>query len=581
MVRPMRFRLPALLCSCALVVLATPDSALAIDFCVPSVAACPGGVGTMQPDLQGALDQAANTGALDRIFLAAGTFTAPTTAGFSYGAATAPVQIAGAGSSGAQKTVITSPAGSNRVLQLLAAPGSSLSGVELAVADNAPFISFQLSAGNVDIGDTVLTSSATQSNTYFGILLEAGATFHDGAVTVSPTQGHAVLQDGEGTSIARATLSGYSGVEQNAAVGTTTIDRVRIVSGDGGGIFDAGATVTVTNSLVLQGGTAAACALKALDQPASDAVINADGVTMVGTGGLTRGACATSFTAAPRSATVNVTNSIFRSLDNDRNVGASNTGTAAVNVTYSDFDPSTDIVVGPGPTSLSPAQGVLGAGNVTVDPLFLGPADYHLGAGSPVGDIGDPGASGGLDLDGLPRLCGRRDLGAFERQAGGTCVAVGDGVGDGDPPAPPAPVPAPHGPTSSPASPDITGPELRLLALSHRSFRVGRRGTASTGTAAKAAPAGTTFRFTLSESAAVTIRLQRRATRRGKPVRYATRAQLRRSAHAGRVSVPFSGRVGKAILTPGRYRALLEAVDAAGNHGRSRTIAFTVLAHKM
>jgi hypothetical protein len=571
-------RLAVLVCSCALFVVAAPSSALAIDLCVPTLAACPGAIGTAQPSLQSALDLADNTNALDRVYLAAGTFTAPTTAGFSYTLATGPVEIAGAGSSGASKTVITSPAGSTRVLQLIAGAGSSLSDVELAVADNAATGSFQLRVRNVDIGNTVVTSSATELHTYTGVSLGDSSTFHDGSVTVSPTAGHAVLQEGPGSSIARATLTGYAGATQSASAVTATIDRVRIVSGDGGGVSTAGATVTVTNSLLLQGGTSPVCALSAMDQPSTDGVLNADGVTVVGVSGVPRGACGDSLFAAPRTATVNVANSIFRNLANDRSVVAWDTGAAAVNVAYSDFDPSTDLVVA-GSTSLSPSQGMVGANNVTVDPLFLGPADYHLSGSSPVRDIGDPAASDGLDLDGLPRLCGRRDLGAFERQGGNTCVPVpavggggGGGGGGGTPPPPPPP------PTA-----DTVAPVLTALALTHPMFRIARRGTALTGVAARVSAVGTTFRFTLSESANVTIVLQQRRTRAGRARGYVTRARLGRSAHAGRCAVAFSGRVKRGAhskrvaLSPGRYRAVLQAVDAAGNRGRSRTIAFRVV----
>jgi len=38
-----------------------------------------------------------------------------------------------------------------------------------------------------------------------------------------------------------------------------------------------------------------------------------------------------------------------------------------------------------------------------------------------------------------------------------------------------------------------------------------------------------------------------------------------------------SGEIGRRKLTPGRYRALLVATDAAGNGSRQRQLAFTIV----
>ncbi|MCA9290171.1 MAG: hypothetical protein KDA25_03520, partial [Phycisphaerales bacterium] len=63
--------------------------------------------------------------------------------------------------------------------------------------------------------------------------------------------------------------------------------------------------------------------------------------------------------------------------------------------------------------------GAIGEGNLDVDPLFAGPGDYHLGAGSPCVDAGSDDAVPGdvtTDLDGAPRIQGEAvDLGAYER----------------------------------------------------------------------------------------------------------------------------------------------------------------------
>ena len=67
-----------------LVALILPAAASAADYCVPTTAACPGGIGTAQATFQAALTQASVAADADKIYLASGTFTAPSTGGFSY-----------------------------------------------------------------------------------------------------------------------------------------------------------------------------------------------------------------------------------------------------------------------------------------------------------------------------------------------------------------------------------------------------------------------------------------------------------------------------------------------------------------
>jgi hypothetical protein len=120
-------------------------------------------------------------------------------------------------------------------------------------------------------------------------------------------------------------------------------------------------------------------------------------------------------------------------------------------------------------------------------------------------------------------------------------------------------------------------------------FAVGRGPTAIS-----AVGRGTAFRFTLSKAGVVTIRIARaRLGRRvGRRCLAATRARrhrpsctrligagnLTRRLAAGRRSVPFSGRIGRRPLAPGRYRATLTARDAAGDVSRSQTLSFTIVA---
>ena len=107
---------------------------------------------------------------------------------------------------------------------------------------------------------------------------------------------------------------------------------------------------------------------------------------------------------------------------------------------------------------------------------------------------------------------------------------------------------------------------------------------------------GTTFKFTLSEAATVTFAIERKTSGRrvkGKCVKK-TRTNARNQKcglfkrvgafRAQRAAGPnrkkFSGRIGKTTLKPGSYRALLTAVDAAGNKSKPARIAFTVVKPK-
>lgn len=60
-----------------------------------------------------------------------------------------------------------------------------------------------------------------------------------------------------------------------------------------------------------------------------------------------------------------------------------------------------------------------GSGTINADPLFVDPAqgNYRLMPNSPAGEAGDnspPGTTRDVDLDGLPRVVGRVDMGAYE-----------------------------------------------------------------------------------------------------------------------------------------------------------------------
>ena len=139
-------------------------------------------------------------------------------------------------------------------------------------------------------------------------------------------------------------------------------------------------------------------------------------------------------------------------------------------------------------------------------------------------------------------------------------------------------------------APDTTPPTLSA-SLKNKRFRVGK-GTSLFGARKKRAPVGTTFRYTLSEAARVTIQLQRALPgvkrgkrclkpskrRRGKRcTRFVRVGQLVRESPKGKSQVPFNGRIKRKALKPGKYRAVVSAVDAAGNRSAARNLNFQVV----
>jgi hypothetical protein len=210
--------------------------------------------------------------------------------------------------------------------------------------------------------------------------------------------------------------------------------------------------------------------------------------------------------------------------------------------------------------------------------------DYRLNPGSPAVDSGsiDPLAAGesATDLLGSPRVLdgnadcvARRDKGAYEL-TGHACGAAGAGLAD------------------------TTPPVLDRLSMTARRFGVGRKRTALSITRRKRTPVGTAFRYRLSEAATVTIAIERarpgrrvrshgrrrcmkptRRNRAGRPcTRYKRVGTLTRRVQAGRIRTPFTGRLGRKPLKPGKHRATLRAKDTAGNRSQKpRRISFTVV----
>ena len=83
---------------------------------------------------------------------------------------------------------------------------------------------------------------------------------------------------------------------------------------------------------------------------------------------------------------------------------------------------------------------------------------------------------------------------------------------------------------------------------------------------------GAKIRFMLSEPSRVELAISKKS-RRVKPAK----GTLVRNGEAGKNSVPFSGRIGKRPLKPGRYLLVVTATDSAGNRSQPKQVAFSIV----
>ncbi|HKN95129.1 MAG TPA: choice-of-anchor Q domain-containing protein [Thermoleophilaceae bacterium] len=380
----------------------------------------------------------------------------------------------------------------------------------------------------------VRSSFTGQGSDVGGLLLEAGTlTFTDGTIGAPGLGGNAEVAAKGHATFTRARLSGLrvdgNFGQSDAAVNDSLVETTQ---------FTAAATVVFGATLTARGSTFAA--------EGSGAQAGAD--LEAGSGG---------------DAVVNAVNSIFRANGNSGAVDVKLSNSSGhVSTFTADHSNYTSVITGG--ASATPA----GSGsNIAGPPGFVNEAggDFHLAAGSPLIDRGAPALPGEVDLDGSARAlsanCGAPvpDIGAFEF------------------------VPAFVPPCTPTPPPQIVAPALSHVRMTHKRFRVGSPGAAR-------APKGTRFVYTLSAPAKVTITIERRAAGRKKGrrcvkprrglhkrcTRYIRKGVLTRQSPAGQSSVPFSGRIRRRALSPGRYQARLVAVNAAGRSKQQR-LSFSIV----
>jgi len=523
-----------------------PGAASATDYCVLPNTGCGG---TNVDTFQKALDLADNAPDADRILLGAVTYVAPTTGGFDYSEAGAPVEIIG---KGAGQTILTAPTGASSVLRLFGSSDSSVHDLGIKTPANVAVDYAGLStdglARRIDVTDAQPQIGTDRT----GVHLENGGTLEDSSVALNgiPTRG--VWIDVGGGTVRGSSIAAYFAL--SSAYGAR-IERSRFVT-SGGGVIAGRNLTTIDNSVIVVGQNGVA--LAANPQPGSPATLNADGITILTPDHISTRAVWAATPAAPaENAQVNVRNSIIQGGKFE--ASAMGAGHAGIAISYSDLDPGGDEINGANASITESHTTNVG------DPGFADPqlGDFHLLPSSPLIDAGDPGTPAGLDMEGSPRLVdgngdgtARRDMGAFEYQTGlGTSGA------------PPPPLPAVDPGAGTPPA-DTQAPVIIGFRATPSAFALARAATPISARNAR----GTRFRYTLSEAARVTLKLQR--VRPGR--RYVTVGTLRRSAAQGMNHIRFTGRIGVRALRPGHYRGVISATDTAGNHSALRRAAFRI-----
>jgi hypothetical protein len=161
----------------------------------------------------------------------------------------------------------------------------------------------------------------------------------------------------------------------------------------------------------------------------------------------------------------------------------------------------------------------------------------------------------------------------FVPAAGGTFTDSGSTACHPITPPPPPPPPPP---------PDQVAPVISNLRVSPKRFRAGRGDRR-----------GTTFTYSLSETAAIRFTIRRKSRgrmvggrcRRRTPqnrkrrscIRFRRVGSFRQSGIAGANARRFLGRIGRRWLRPGDFRAGLIATDAVGNHSPPKRVSFTIM----
>jgi hypothetical protein len=526
--------------------LTVPALADATTYCVAKPDCVTAG-GTDEPTFGAALTTAsAISPGPDRIELGPGDFTAGS-GGFVYGngAPSQTVEIVGSGQ-GVTRLLNSSTKSAERTLQVTGPAGNSVS--DLTVVAPTP-------SGVQPIDWALITSATVRRVTvegahdYIAVQLNQGGRIEDSTIHGDAT--NFAVNATESVSISGSKIVSDGGSLTAGSGGTVEVSRTRI-DAHAGPVLSGNTTLDISDSLVTtHGGPGLHTSFGV------NTTLHATGDTIIGDGVGSAGLMAGEG-AAGHGTHVTLANSVISGYGHAI-VANQAGGGVDVKLRHSDYD---------APVFASAGQVDETEANIHETGGFVDPAsgDFHLSAGSPLVDAGDPGVASQADFDGSQRsLDGNGDgtaapdIGAFEVPAKPIPVVDPPATPGGtDPGTGPGGSTTPGGSDSGPTSKDAP-PKLGRLTIGRRHLTIGRR---------------TAFRFKLSERGHVTIAI-RRVTRL-----HATRSAgaIKRSAHKGRNRVAFRGRVGHRALKPGRYVAIAQATDSAGQRSAKRKVHFTLRA---
>jgi hypothetical protein len=428
-------------------------TASANTYCVSDASCVSAGGKDEGANLQtGITDAAVHPGA-DRVQVGAGTFaTAPYL--YSDPSPTNPVTLVGAGKG---NTKLSMPQQDNAAVLTLRGP-STVSDLEIDMPNSA---TGDLGLNLVDAGATasrILVAGAGNSAT--GVNL-AGATLDHSTVTFAMQTSNTAVRSANtpGATIADDDLTGFNGIYTKDPAGTVKVVRTRVRAG-GNGITQLCGPISVEDSLIDERTAPNYVGFYAYSDACAKNANNLAllrHVTIVG--GAPKGVGIYAPVADPAvTRNIAVTDSVIAGFPNAV-LRQAFSGTANVALDHSSYDAATIKS-----TNQAPGTGSVGeTAPIGVPTGFVDSAagDFHLLAGSPLVDAGNPNGLGAgesaTDLDGNDRIAdgnndgtARSDVGAFERPGPPAPAS---------PPSPPAPpsTPAPSQPASTESSDPATG----------------------------------------------------------------------------------------------------------------------------
>ena len=522
--------------------LAVAQTAAANSYCVAPNTTCGG---TNVADLQTALTQAAAATNDDSIFLGAATYVAPA-GGFNYAPAqTSPLAIRGAG---VGNTTITAPAGNTSRTLRVQSGGANIYDLTVNLPMNvAP--GYEGLDTNAFVQNVTVTENQSQQNARTGVRLFGSGSLRDSTVELAvagPLSSGVDMQDGD-TVLWNSTVTAREAVMSNGLGATALIGRCRLTGATGINVYQGKTDIAQT---VVR--FSSSNGIYVNTQAFGDTAVTLDGVVVEGPTNAEFGAIFVGNSlATAQSAELTIKNSAVRGAPIPMKVLAESPGHVNASVSYSDFDPAGVEVVGQPQAALDSSNNLNSGSTAGFQDEAAG--DFHLRLGSPLIDAGDPAsASVFTDLDGNPLNLdgdgdgiGRRDIGAFEVPA----APPSSPAADPSSPAAPSEPTTPTVPGSDPAPPAIAARDTKAPILS------------------RLAHAKSRFRYTLSEAARVSITIQRAVVTNGHK-RWRTTRTLVRPSRAGSNSIKVL------IAKRSRYRALVRAVDAAGNRSALARVRF-------